>query len=590
MSSVASSPLSALIAYYGRLENDPSQSVAQFGSSQEKIHFQLVLESDGSVAGFDDIRNPNDRGKPIPRLLVVPDGGGRSGTGLKPFFCWDNTGYCLGRDNKEKPVRAQGMFEAFRQLHLSMLNEIPDDAGYTALCQFLETWDPQRAEGLPNWAEAAGLNVVFKLRGRPGFVHQSQAVREAWLRRVGIAQGEKAGDVGVSLLSGKQEELARLHPLVSGVMGTNTTGAAIVSFNLDAFTSYGKSQSYNAPVGVHDAFRYTSALNHLLSDDSHKARIGDSTVVFWTDRSSASHAETVFGAFFGDDWRRGNAAEDGATIDRLHAFLNGAQQGRLGDDMEDLDAPFYILGLSPNASRINVRYWLAGTVRQFAERLMQHLRQLEIVRPASAEADPPLIIRQLLVETAREPKDIPPALGGDVARAVLGGLPYPQVLLNAVIRRIRVDTEMNYRRAAILKAFLVRNRTQEVPVALDKDQPHPAYQLGRLFAALEKTQEDSSDGKLNRTIRDSFFGAAAATPSVIFPRLLRLHQHHLAKYDNPAFRVGRERLVGEICGRIVRFPPHLPLEQQGLFYVGYYHQRQDFFTKKAEPAKEQTDE
>jgi CRISPR-associated protein Csd1 len=256
--------------------------------------------------------------------------------------------------------------------------------------------------------------------------------------------------------------------------------------------------------------------------------------------------------------------------------------------VKDPDAPFYVLGLSPNASRLNVRYWLVGTVRQFAERLAEHVTRLQIV--GARPEDPPLVIRRLLTETAREPKDIPPQLAGEVARAVLGGFPYPRALFNAVLHRVRADAQMNHRRAAILKAYLIRNRNEEVSVALNKDHPDEAYQLGRLFAALEKTQEDSSESKLNRTVKDQFFGSAAATPSIVFPRLLQLHRHHLNKIENQGFRISREKLVGEVVGRIGRFPSHLSLEKQGLFYIGYYHQRQDFFTKRADDAKETNDE
>ena len=207
-------------------------------------------------------------------------------------------------------------------------------------------------------------------------------------------------------------------------MGANTTGAAIVSFNLNAFESYGKSQSYNAPVGIRDAFRYTTALNRLLADNTRRVRIGDATVVFWSDREEGADAEEMFRQIFGEgvlDTRSGRARRDRRS--RSEGFLDAARQGRLADEITDPDAPFYILGLSPNASRLNVRYWLAGTVRQFAERLAKHVEQLEMT--GARPGDPPLVIRRLLLETAREPKDIPPQLAGEVARAVLGGLPIP---------------------------------------------------------------------------------------------------------------------------------------------------------------------
>lgn len=590
MSDIASAPLPALIRYYERLQADPDQTIAEFGFCREKIHFCVILDTDGTLASVDDIREKNDRGKPIPHPMAVPDSGGRSGSGLKPFFCWDNTGYALGRDNKGKPDRASSMFTAFRELHLEMQAAVGDDAGYTALCEFVRQWEPIQAESLPNWEELAGMNVVFKLRGREGYVHESEAVKKAWgVRDKKESSGKNNGVVsGVSLLNGETEELARLHPLLSGVVGANTMGAAIVSFNANAFESYAKEQSYNAPVGVLEADQYTKALNRLLAENVRRVRIGDATVVFWTDREEAKESEAMFGAFFSEDVPKDDSAENRNLIDRLSAFLKAAQQGRLGDFVENPEAPFYILGLSPNASRLNVRYWLTGSVADFAERLARHVSDLEMVgvRPG----DPPLMIRRLVRETARDAKEISPHLAGEVAHAVLGGLPYPQTLMSGVIRRNRIDGSMNHRRAAILKAFLIRNKKWEVPVALDKDHPDEAYHLGRLFAALEKTQEDATDGKLNSTIKDRYFGAASATPASIFPRVLKLHQFHLDKIENVGQRINREKLIGEICGHIREFPLHLQLEKQGLLQIGYYHQRQDFFTKKDTSDKETTNE
>jgi len=237
--------------------------------------------------------------------------------------------------------------------------------------------------------------------------------------------------------------------------------------------------------------------------------------------------------------------------------------------------PFYVLGLSPNAARISVRFWLAGTVKEFADRLARHLREISIV---GADEQRPLTIRRILFETAREAKDIPPQLSGEVARAILSGGRYPLALLSTVLRRIRADQTMNTCRAAILKACLIRNFDVEVPVSLNKDHPEAAYHMGRLFAALEKTQQDALPG-LNKSIKDGYFATASSTPASVLPRLIRLHQHHIEKLDG-GLKVNRERLIQEICGHIDRFPPHLPLDQQGLFHIGYYHQRQDFFTKR----------
>lgn len=600
MTMISSTPLAALAEYYRRLESDPVVEIASFGFGRELIDFQLVLEADGRVAQLSDIRELTARGQSTRNSMIVPDRGGRS-SGIKPFFCWDNTGYVLGADAKEKPSRAAEMFAAFREFHFRFEHELATDEGFTVLCAFLRAWDPAKVLSLPGWQDAAGLNVVFKIRGADRFIHQSSAVRGAWFDFIEreIANDSVDGD---SLVSGEREPIARLHPLIKGTHGAKPSGAAIVSFNATAFTSYGWSQSFNAPVGVRDTFRYTTALDYLLNDPSRRVQLGDATTVFWTGRPDSAAAEEVFGAFFGNSSDKFDAepAENNSTVDRVRGFLQAAKHGRLIDAVDDPEAPFYVLGLSPNASRLNVRFWFPGTIAQFADRLVRYATDLEMV--GAAPDDPPITISALLDETVslkkakRNPKKrepdrakVIPGLAGDVARAILAGTDYPQQLLASVIRRIRCEGFVSsdridqqaaeHRRAAILRAFLVRNRHWEVPVALNKDHPDEACHLGRLFAALEKTQEEGAGKrKLNSTIKDRYFGSASTTPAAIFPVLLKLHPHHIEKIDNPGRRVNLEKLVGEICSHINAFPLTLRIEEQGLFHIAYYHQRQDFFT------------
>lgn len=571
MSPIASGPLPALIQYYERLNRDENQTVAEFGFSREKIHFQVVLDRDGTIVSLDDIRPTNERGKRIANLMLVPDGGGRSGTGLKPCFCWDNTGYALGRDNKGNTARAAAMFASFRELHLSLRGRLREDEAYDTLCRFLESWNPNKCESLLGWTEAAGQNVVFKLRGREGFVHQSAAVQNVWKERLRAESDDGEGVDGVSLLSGREETLARLHPLISGVAGTNTTGAAIVSFNLDAFTSYGKSQSYNAPVGVHDAFRYTTALNRLVADDQRRVRIGDATVVFWTDRAEAKDAEDMLAAIFGERWGADEAAESSRMVDRLRGFLQAAREGKLSDHLSDPEAPFYILGLSPNASRINVRFWLAGKVTDFVTRLAQHAADLEIVG-APRDAPPPAI-RSLLLETARDPKDIAPQLAGEMSRAVLQGLAYPTTLLNSVVQRIRADGAVSWRRAAILKAFLKREGNP-MEVYLNKAHKVKAYHCGRLLAVLAFAQEHAL-GTINSGVIRRNIGAVMATPGLMLGRLQRLaEQGHIPKLegDLPAFVRDELKTINVMLRDDV--PVQLDLRQQAVFALGFYQELQ----------------
>ncbi len=571
MTQPTSGLLPALIGYYHRLADDPDQQVADFGFSAEKIHFCLVLEPDGNRFEFQDIRERTDKGKPIPKTLLVPDSGGRSGTMFKPFFCWDNTGYALGRDNKDNPRRAAEMFAAFRELHLSFRDELAGDEGFTALCRFLERWEPDHAEELPDWKEAAGLNLVFRLRSRMGYVHESEAVKRAWSRRLSATGEDGPTMTGVSLVDGAEGELARLHPQLSGVTGANTSGAALVSFNLKAFESYGKSQSYNAPVGTRDAFRYGTALNRLLADRSRRIQIGDATVVFWSDRASAADAEEAFQAYFFEDVSLAESAEKAPTVDRVRSFLEAARQGRLADRIQDPEAPFYILGLSPNAARVNVRYWLTGTVQQFADRLARFAEDLQI--GGSTDVQPLISIQAIIAETVRRGDKPSPQLAGSVARAVLEGLPsFPESLLSSIVRRIRIDGVVTRGRAAILKAILKREGRSDVDAYLNKEHPEKAYHCGRLLAVLAFAQEQAL-GEVNSGVVRRNLGSVMAMPGLMLGRLQRAAEAgHIPKLegDLPDF------LHDEIMSINIRLgddvPSQLSLRQQTLFALGFYQQ------------------
>ena len=382
------------------------------------------------------------------------------------------------------------------------------------------------------------------------------------------------------------QPIARLHePKIKGVRGAQTSGATLVAFNADAYESYRKAQSFNAPVGVEDAFKYCTALNRLTMDRKRQVHLGDATVVYWSERPTPFE-DDVFGIFESQE------AEDSGAIDRLKGFFNRLRRAAGGAMFENGDVPFYILGLSPNAARVSVRFWLAGTVQQLAERLGQHVADLEL-----AGAPPsmlPITVQRIIDQSARERDDIQPLLGGAVLQAVLSGGSYPASLPAAVLRRIRADGQTGgangHIRAAILKAYLARkarlDKQQEtISMSLDKSCSQSAYHMGRLFAALEKTQEDALGGDLNVTIKDRYFSSASTNPVAAFPRLLRLHAHHLDKLgaEKRGLKVIRERLIQEISDHFSAadgFPAHLSLDEQGLFFIGYYHQREAFFASR----------
>lgn len=572
--------LQKLVEYYDRLADDPNTNIASFGFSRQKVSFEVVLNPDGSLAGLQDARSEAN-GRAGPRLLVVPGQAKASGSGINPGFLWDNAQYMLGfKPDDPKPERTTAAFEAFRDRHVGLEDEIADEA-FSAVCRFLRRWQPAQAVEHPELAEISVAFGVFRLSGQTEHVHDRPRVRAYWLGQIGADAG---GPAAPSLISGQVQPIARLHePKIKGVRGAQSSGATLVAFNADAYESYGKSQSFNAPVGIEDAFKYCTALNHLTTKRDRQVHLGDTTVIFWSERPTAFE-DDVFGVFEGQD------AEDAATADRLKGFLDRLKRAAAGAAFEGGDVPFYVLGLSPNAARISVRFWLVGTVQQFAERLGRHLADLAL--DGAPPHMPPITIQRIIDQTARERDDIQPLLGGAVLQAVLSGGPYPSSLAAAILRRIRADGQTGgvngHIRAAVVKAYLTRrqrlaNQQETISMTLDKHCPHTAYHLGRLFAALEKTQEDALGGDLNVTIKDRYFSSASANPVAAFPRLLRLHAHHLDKLgtEKRGLRIVREKLVQEICDRInpaEGFPSHLSLDEQGTFFIGYYHQRQAFFT------------
>ena len=558
--------LQSLNQYYERLRGDPQADIPLFGFGRQKIHFALVINNVGKLAQIRDLRE-KPKNKPVPASLTLPQIGKKRAVDIAPNFMWDNTGYVLGRDAKGKETRALKCFEAFRQLHHD-LGDNMQDPGMKAVLGFLDSWKPEDAPALEHWEEMAGANLVFQLDGERMYIHDHADVRQAWTK---YCSEEASEVIATCLVSGEETPIARLHPAIKGVQGAQTTGAGIVSFNLDAFLSYEKKQNFNAPVGESAAFAYTTALNHLLRFESRqKIRIGDATTVFWTERSSP--IEGFMGVIL-------DPRDDASDLSSVHLFLAAARDGKSLPAIGDPDLRFYILGLSPNASRLSIRFWHVSTVADVSEKIGQHFRDIAIVRN---ERDPEFPgMWQLLKETAVQGKteNIPPLLAGAMMRSILTGTAYPQSLLSTIIGRIRADQTINYPRAAMIKACLNRkhriHQIKEVTMSLDKESTHVAYRLGRLFAVLEKVQKDAIPGA-NTTIRDRFYGSASATPSVVFPQLLRLAQHHIQKAE---YGGRTDKMIEEIVCGIETFPAHLSLDEQGMFAIGYYHQRQAFYVK-----------
>ncbi|MCP4116155.1 MAG: type I-C CRISPR-associated protein Cas8c/Csd1 [Desulfobacteraceae bacterium] len=572
--------LSSLTDYYDRMVQDPGSGMPEPGFSEEKISFALILDTHGGLINIMDLRDISGK-TPRARKMKVPASVKRA-VNIAPNFLWDNTGYVLCVDGKGKPERTAQTFDAFKERHRAIAERY-GNSRLKAVSSFLKGWSPGRFCELDLHEAMLDQNLVFWMAHDESPVHAHPSVQGIW-QELNQSNGSD-GYVAPCLVRGEAGPIARLHPAIKGVTGAQPAGASIVSFNLDAFTSYGKKQSFNAPVSEEAAFAYTSALNYMLRRENGRyLQIGDSSTVFWAERETP--AEDLLTEMFdlsGASEENPGEGEAVQVTNRVRSYLTALRDGTpingiLGD--VDPDTRFYILGLSPNKSRIAVRFWLPSTFGTIARRVSEHYRYLSIERQFKNQPEFPALW-QLLLETAVQQKkdNIPPLLSGALTRCVLTGNRYPESLYSAVIGRIRADKQITYLRAAILKACLLRNHPEkagEITMSLNQDRTDTPYLLGRLFSLLEKAQTDALGKNLNTTIRKRFFGAASATPSVVFPQLLRLAQHHIAKSEYGGII---DRKVQEVMQAIDDFPSRLSLREQGVFTIGYYHQNNANYQK-----------
>lgn len=565
--------LQALKGYYDRKAQDPDGGLAPQGFEWKEIPFVIVLDTKGGLVQIEDTRSGEGKKKRA-KPFLVPQGVKKT-SGVAANALWDNAEYVLGVDSKGKAKRVIEQHIAFK----ARLAELPDDdAGALAVKDFLDNTQLDKLAAFPVWEEIMKTNPVmtFRLQGERDLVCQSPPIIRLFQKKPGNVEATHA----ICLMSGESAEIERLHPAIKGVWGAQTSGANIVSFNQRSFESYGKEQRQgeNAPVGKTAVFAYTTALNHLLGKDSkQRLQVGDASTVFWSD--APDELEDSFSDIFGeppkDDPDRNTRA--------VESLYRSVQSGAFATDNDS--TRFFVLGLAPNAARISVRFWHVGTVAEMAGRIRKHFDDLRINH--APHEKPYLSLFRLLVNTAALGKadNIPPNLAGDTLRSILSGLPYPATLLQAAIRRIRAEHEIDYPRAALIKAYINRKSgKEELKVSLDETNTNQAYRLGRLFAVLERAQERANPG-INATIRDRYYSSASATPSTAFPILMRLKNHHISKLENRGEAVNLEKLIGSIADGISSngFPHHLSLEDQGRFAIGYYHQRQAFFTKHDKP-------
>jgi len=610
--------LQALTRYYDILSKDPESDIAPPGYSTVGVSFALNISAQGELQDVFSLLLPEQRGKKtvdVPRRMILPEQVKRSGITPTPNFLCDNNAFVLGISDKDADDPEYGIkrFETFRQFHKDLLAKTDCDAA-RAVIAFLDGYDPLKGREYPAIANhletlLKGGNLVFMFRG--AFVHEEAIIRQVW-------KAYKAGKdavLGQCLVTGEIAPIARLHASLKGIRNANPTGASLVGFNARAYESYNRvnGQGLNSPVSEKATFAYTTALNYLLSsaNPNRKFTIGDTTVVYWAESEKKGYAdafegifeppmveeEPVAGADKQDEQKKANEhiGKIAGKVRRVQAL----DISRLTEGLDE-NTRFYVLGLAPNAARISVRFFLADPFGKIIDRMMRHYRDLEIVK--EFDNQPTYItVRHILDETiskkAKDP-EASPLMAGAVFRSILTGAPYPAALYYAIINRIRADVDdskkgvhkINYVRAAITKAFLIRkyrNQSQHpiqevLSMSLNEQSTIPAYALGRLFAVLEKVQQEAI-GNVNASIKDRYFTSACASPASVFPVLLRLSQHHISKAE---FGYASDRRIQDILGLLDveknPIPSHLSLHEQGVFVLGYYHQRAAFYVSKAD--------
>ena len=587
--------LQALARYYDDLLQQGKISAP--GWTKVKISYALDIGLDGQLKQVIPTRQDETVGKKTvqrPQEMVLP-APVKKASNISSNFLWENSGYLLGVKQKEDSKRSRKCFDNARELHHRLLDSV-DSSIAKAILAFFDRWQPENAVEHPALVGqleevTAGGNLVFWVDGT--YPQEDMLIRETWEH----AQNQEDRDATrmQCLITGREDEIAKIHPSIKGVRDAQSSGAALVSFNAPAFCSYGHEQNYNAPVGKHAAFAYTAALNHLLSDRNSVQHIGDTTVVCWAEGAEEAYQNLAQFALFGQEM-------PGLTDNDLRAALKRLANGLPCDDLGvDPKRPFYVLGLAPNAARLSVRFFLHDSFGKLMKNVNDHYDRMEIVRPSfdKQEILPLWLMLRETVNLNSRDKAPSPAMAGATVRAVFSGGPYPASLLEAVMLRIHAETDREgdpekgrkptYKitrgRMAIIKAYYLKNPHPDCPkevltVSLNEASTNPAYVLGRLFSVYEAVQRVGND-KINATIKDKYFNSAAAMPASVFPILNNLYQKHLRKLP-PRLRSYFDNQVVELKSKLGEsYPARMTLAQQGAFDLGYYHQR------NANPKKEE---
>lgn len=564
--------LKALYDYYNRCDNLPAP-----GMEEKEIGFLLVLSADGRFLRFEDCRIDKDHA----RAYLVKKHVGRSSAPVANYL-YDNSAYVFGYSDKSSG-KEQLYFDTFKEKIHEVSELFPDNRDIAAVKAFytggrekileVVSQDPLWEEIKKNLAKKFST-FSFRIDGDLKIVAEKRELLQ-------LEQNDDSKSDILCLVSGKHG--APVEITTATMIPGSQAIAKLVAFQVNSgYDSYGKTKCGNAPICEEAEFAYTTALNSLLRKGSrNKFLLGDRTFVFWaSSQSEASRnaEESLFDLLGFQD----EAADDpNANIIKVRRVFESIYSGVLKTGVDDR---FYILGLAPNSARIAVVYWSETILQEFAAKILRHFGDMEI-HDTRKDKKPYMGIREMIssVTLGGKMSDATPNLPEAVMKSIFDGLPYPAILYTACLRRIRAEQKLTITRAAIIKAYLNRQNNHDnkkIEIMLDKENSNPGYLCGRLFAVLDKIQEDANHIS---SIRERYMNAASATPAAVFATILNLSVHHSEKLDEGR-KIYFEKLKQEIFEKLPAdgFPAHLDLQDQGRFFVGYYHQRQDFFTSKKE--------
>lgn len=564
--------LKALYDYYNRCDNLPAK-----GMEEKEIGFLIVLSPEGQFLRFEDCRT----GKDHARVYLVKKHVGRSSAAVANYL-YDNGAYVLGYSEKSNG-KEQLYFDTFKAKIETIAESFPDNKDVSAIRTFYNNnretildlvskdvlWEDIKKNLSKKYS-----TFSFRIEGDKKIVAEKKEILQ-----LEDDEDETKSD-NLCLVSGKHG------PSVDTTTATMIPGsqatAKLVAFQVNSgYDSYGKTKCGNAPISEEAEFAYTTALNSMLMKNSrNKFMLGSRTFVFWASNNNESSLEVEESLFELLGFQEEKNDDPNANLIKVRKVLESIYSGILKTGLDDR---FYILGLAPNSARIAVVYWSETTLKDFAEMILKHFSDMEI-HDTRKDKKPYMGVREIIssVTLGGKMSDATPSLPEAVVKSIFQGLPYPATLYSACLRRIRAEQKLTITRVAIIKAYLNRqsNNNKKIDIMLDKDNNNQGYLCGRLFAVLDKIQEDANNIS---SIRERYMNAASATPSAVFATILNLSVHHSEKLDGGR-RIYFEKLKQEILDKVSAdgFPTHLDLQDQGRFFVGYYHQRQDFFTSKKE--------